>query len=172
MTDVTPTTTNTTLVPDLGLSHDATGAVVKILTTLLADENLLYMKLRKYHWNVIGPQFFQLHEAFEEQYDDLAEVIDETAERIRQYGELATGTLAEFAQDARLEEQPGVNPDARTMVANLVADHESMVRYLRSDIDTIDDHDDEGAEDFLIGLLQKHQKMAWMLRAMIEGPSL
>lgn len=160
----------TTAHPDLGISAEASAGVVNILTTVLADEFTLYTKLRKYHWNVTGPEFFQLHEVFEVQYTALAEVIDDLAERIRSHGAPAIGTLAEFAQHARLSEQPGVVPEARQMVADIVADHEAMVRNLRSDIDTIDDEYDEvGAEDLLTGFLQVHQKMGWLLRSMLEG---
>jgi starvation-inducible DNA-binding protein len=155
---------------NLGLSEEARRGVADILKTLLADEMLLYVKLRNYHWNITGPQFIALHELFEEQYDALAEVIDDTAERIRQYGEMTPGTLEEFKKLARLTEQPGEYPDWRTMVANLVADHEALIRCLREDTDTIDDdYDDIASEDFLTGLLQQHQKMAWLLRAHLEG---
>ncbi len=166
MSDAEIIRTNT---PDLGLPPEAVEGIVKVLTTLLADETLLYLKLRKYHWNVRGMSFAPLHAAFEEQYDALAEVIDTVAERIRQYGALAIGTMAEFQEHARLSEQPGHNPDARTMIEELVADHEALIRYLREDIETLDDLDDEGAEDLLIGLMQDHQKKAWLLRAHLEA---
>ncbi len=156
--------------PDLGLNDSAQQIVVDILKVLLADESLLYIKLRNYHWNVTGTEFFPLHAAFEEQYEKLADVIDDVAERIRQYGVMTPGTMDEFIKSSRLNEQPGVYPNARTMVANLLADHESIIRYLREDIEKIDDDaDDVGAEDLLTAILQDHQKMAWMLRAYLEG---
>ena len=158
------------LKPDLGVSKNQQQDVTNILKIVLSDESLLYQKLRNYHWNVTGPQFFSLHAAFEDQYNEIADVIDEVAERVRQFGVFAPGTMEELMQITRLSEQPGVVPDARTMVSNLVADHESMIRNLRGDIEIIDGKDDEvGAEDLLTGILQQHQKMAWMLRAVLEG---
>ncbi len=156
--------------PDLGISQNQQQDVATILKIVLADEALIYQKLRNYHWNVTGPHFFELHSALEEQYDEIADVVDEVAERIRQFGVFAPGTLEEFKQITRMSEEPGVYPDARTMVANLVADHESVVRNLRGDIEMIDKKDDEvGAVDLLTGILQQHQKMAWMLRMYLEG---
>jgi starvation-inducible DNA-binding protein len=155
---------------NVGLSSETEQGVVKILNTLLADEFVFYTKLRKYHWNVVGREFLALHEAFEKQYEEVAEYIDTVAERIRAYGVIAPGTLQEFQQLARLQEQPGVNPDARQMVMDVMQDHESLVRSLRADIETIDDEfDDDGAEDLLTGLLQAHQKHAWMMRALLQG---
>ncbi|GAB4321737.1 MAG: Dps family protein [Phototrophicales bacterium] len=155
--------------PDLGLSEDATNTVVTILQRLLADEHVLYMKLRNYHWNVTGPHFRALHQLFEEQYTQLATTIDLIAERIRSYGAFALGTMQNMIEQARLEESPHNTLPARDMVANIVTDHETMVRNLRQDIDQVDDIDDDGAEDFLTGLLQTHQEMAWMLRTYLEG---
>jgi len=163
----------TTIKPNLGMSEEQVQGVVDVLKTLLADEFLLYTKLRNYHWNVTGPQFMQLHELFETQYEALAEVVDKIAERIRQYGAFAPGTMAEYVELSRLDEEAAATyPAARDMVARAVADHEALVRNLREDIETVDDLDDEGAEDMLIGLMQDHQEMAWFLRAFLEGAGL
>ena len=158
------------LIPDLGLSKNQRQDVASILKLVLADEAVMYQKLRNYHWNVTGRHFFALHIALEKQYEEIAEVVDEVAERIRQYGVFALGTLEEFTQITRMSEQPGVYPDAHTMIANLVADHESVIRNLRGDIEMIDKKDDDvGAVDLLTSILQQHQKMAWMLRMYLEG---
>lgn len=154
--------------PSLGISDSDRGAVVGILNTLLADEYLLYTKTRNYHWHVTGPQFNDLHKFFETQYDAIDEAIDEIAERAVTLGGHAPATLAELAKQARLKEHPGQYPDARTMIANLLADHEAVVRQLRDDVEaTGGKHHDVGTSDFLTGLLEKHEKMAWMLRAFL-----
>jgi len=159
----------TRITPDLGLSDEAMTGAASILSTLLADEFLLRLKLRKYHWNVTGPQFLSLHEIFEQQYTELATFIDDVAERLRAYGATAPGTMSEFITMSRLTENPAGNPDAETMIENLVADHEAMVRYLRTDINRVaDEYEDVGLEDFLTAQLQAHQKMAWMLRSFID----
>jgi starvation-inducible DNA-binding protein len=154
-----------------GLSEEQRNAVVKILNTLLSDEYLLYTKTRNYHWNVSGPQFNDLHKFFEEQYTELTAVIDDTAERARSLGGWALGTLKEFSQHARLNEHPGQYPNAREMIANLLADHETIVRQLRTDLETAANHHDMGTNDFLTGLMEKHEKMAWMLRAFLQAES-
>jgi starvation-inducible DNA-binding protein len=162
--------TKTANYPDLGLSEKAYKGVVNILRTLLADEHVFYIKLRNFHWNVKGAQFRALHEILEEQYTAAADTIDEIAERIVQYGATAPGTMAEFLDYARLSESSGDVPSAHDIVAKSVADHEALIRYMRKDIKAIgDDYEDVGAEDLLTGLLQQHQKQAWMLRAMLEG---
>ena len=153
--------------PRLGLSDEAMTTAVSLLSTLLADEFVLRLKLRKYHWNVVGPQFLSLHEIFEQQYTELATFIDEVAERLRTYGAMSPGTLSEFSKLTRLAEAPGDNPSSDEMLEQLVADHEAMVRYLREDIATASEMGDVGLEDFMTAQLQSHQDMAWMLRSFI-----
>ena len=152
----------------IGITEQDRKAVVKILTRTLSDEYVLYTKTRNYHWNVVGPHFNDLHKFFEEQYDQTAEDIDEIAERIRALGSKTVSTMAEFLQHTRLEEHPGKYPDSKSMVANLVADHETIIQHLREDIRSCNQHNDVGTEDFLTGMLEKHEKTAWMLRSVLE----
>src|SRR3989442_8347867 len=114
------------------IPEGARQTVVEILNTLLADEYLLYTKTRNYHWNVTGPQFNDLHKFFEAQYEELNEFVDEVAERARQLGGRAYGTLAEFVKVARLTEAPEAGPAARDMISTLLADHEAGIRSLRA----------------------------------------
>ncbi len=155
---------------NIGIGDADRKAVVAILNSLLADEYVLYTKTRNYHWNVTGPQFNDLHKFFEAQYSAIEEITDEVAERARALGGVATATLAEFTKLARLNEHPGKVPNGRTMIANLLEDHEAMVRQLRADLVTAGDtHHDAGTNDFLTGLMEQHEKMAWMLRAFLES---
>ena len=156
--------------PNIGLSDEQREGVVSILNALLSDEYLLYTKTRNYHWNVFGPQFNDLHKFLERQYEELEEVVDQVAERARSLGGFAFGTMTEFAQHTRLKEQPGQYPEARRMLSNLLADHESLIRQLRVDSQTCDEKfHDLGTNDFLIGLMERHEKTAWMFRAFLEG---
>jgi starvation-inducible DNA-binding protein len=153
---------------NIGITDDDRQRVIAILNTLLSDEFLLYAKTRNFHWNVTGPQFNDLHKFFEAQYEALDETIDEVAERARALGGRAYGTLEEFRGAARLGEKPGAVPAARDMLATLLADHEALIRSLREDITTVNDrHHDVGTADFLTGLLEQHEKAAWMLRSFL-----
>jgi starvation-inducible DNA-binding protein len=152
--------------PRIGIPEKNREGVIKILTMLLCDEYVLATKTKKYHWNVVGPDFSELHEFFEEQYKELDGAVDEIAERIRALGGQTVGTLVEFAENTRLKEDPGMYPDAQAMIANLLDSHESAIRTLREDVDAADEkYHDMGTNDFLIDMMRRHEKMAWMLRA-------
>ncbi|MDZ4769527.1 MAG: DNA starvation/stationary phase protection protein [Chloroflexota bacterium] len=163
-----PTRSGGLLVPNIGLTDQARGQVCDILNACLSNTFVLYTKTRNYHWNVTGIEFIQLHQLFEEQYEQLDVAMDAIAERVRQVGGIAFGTLQEFKSAAKLGEQPGERPNAVQMVRNLLDDHEAVIRQLRQDAETADELKDVGTNDFLTGLVQEHEKMAWFLRAHLE----
>ncbi len=150
---------------NIGIQDSDRKSVVQILNALLADEYVLYTKTRNYHWNVTGPQFNDLHKFFQAQYEELDASVDEIAERARALGEKSVATLAEFVKNTRLKESPGDYPSAQAMLANLLADHEAVIRTLRVGAEEVAKRNDMGTNDFLIGLMEKHEKTAWMLRS-------
>ncbi len=154
------------------IDQDREG-VGKVLMALLADEYVLYTKMRNYHWNVAGPQFSNLHKFFESQYQESADNVDEVAERPRAVGGHAIGTLQEFTQHARVKEHPSHYRASREMIVDLLGDHEAIIRQLRKDLQmTAEKYHDVGTSDFLTGILKQHEKMVWMLRANLDGQSI
>jgi starvation-inducible DNA-binding protein len=158
---------------NIGLTEEQRQGVVNLLNGDLADTYLLLIKTKKYHWDVVGPQFRTLHELWEEQYQTLSASIDSLAERVRQLGGYPVGTAKGFLEIATLKEDVSKVPTATEMVGNLVDDHEQIIRNLREHIDQCsEEFHDEGTADFLTGLMEGHEEMAWMLRSFIEGEAL
>jgi starvation-inducible DNA-binding protein len=158
---------------NIGLTEEQLQGVIQLLNQDLADFYLLLIKTKKYHWDVIGPQFRTLHEMWQEQYEALTENIDACAERIRALGDYPIGTAASFLQHTSIKEHPGDLPTAKEMVERLVIDHEQIIRNLRQHIDLCSQKfHDEGSADFLTGLMEEHEEMAWMLRSVIEGEAI
>ncbi len=154
-----------TIQPNIGLDKAVLKKDNELLNAYLADLHVLYIKTRKYHWNVAGPSFKEYHEFFEEQYKQLEEMIDQVAERIRTLGGKPLSTMRDFIDSTSLEEDHSGEVKTVNMFERLLADHEKVVRELRDDVKTTDeDLDDAGTADFLTGLMEEHEKMAWMLR--------
>lgn len=151
--------------PEIGISEKHLHGSIDILSTALADEVTLYTKTRNFHWNVSGESFMELHQLFQKQYDELEEVIDEIAERISKLGGKAIGTMNEFVKTTRLKEAPGKYPSQKEMIKVLLHDHESLIRALRKDIETCGEKfKDAGTTDFLTGIMELHETIAWTLR--------
>ncbi len=152
---------------NIGIGENHLKAVAEKLQTLLADEQVLYTKTRNYHWNVVGDNFMEMHAFYESQYNELAEIVDEVAERIRMLGHYSTGRLVDFLKLTNLLEPEYTNVQAE-QIKNLLDDHETIIRGLRELItEFADKQKDLGTSDFVTGLLRQHEKMAWMLRSYI-----
>ncbi|NJK56015.1 MAG: DNA starvation/stationary phase protection protein [Pleurocapsa sp. SU_5_0] len=159
--------------PNIGLTEEQRHGVIELLNKDLADQYLLLIKTKKYHWDVVGPQFRTLHTLWEEHYNTLTINIDATAERVRALGGYPLGTAAGFIQYSSIKEHANDLPPANEMVSRLVQDHEQIIRNFREDIDKCgENYHDEGTADFLTGLMEQHEEMAWMLRSFIEGENL
>ena len=153
----------------IGLTKDQRLSVIGLLKTLLADEYILYTKTRNFHWNVTGPLFHDLHKFFESQYEEIDGTIDEVAERIRALGGTAPGSLAEMLALTALKEASGGGATSQEMVGALLSDHEAVIVSLRAGLEAAQSkYGDAGTADFLTGLMEEHEKMAWMLRSMLE----
>ncbi len=151
--------------PDIGISEKNLEEGIALLSTVLSDEMTLYVKTRKFHWNVSGESFMELHKLFESQYTALEEIIDEIAERINKLGGKTIGTMREFLELTRLKESPNKYPSQKDMLRELLSDHEFIIMELRKDIDIFSEKNkDAGTTDFLTGVMEQHETIAWVLR--------
>ncbi|CDS97927.1 MULTISPECIES: Dps family protein [Sphingobacterium] len=153
----------------IGIKSENRQAVAEILCKLLADEFVLYTKTRNAHWNVEGPDFHSMHIFFEGQYQQLADLMDGVAERIRTIGHYAPGTLKEFLELTHLSEVTNQKNDSAGFITELLADHDTIIDFIRGSIDAVQEkYNDAGTSDYITGFIETHEKMAWMLRAHLK----
>ena len=132
------------------------------LEIILADTYSLYLKTQNYHWHVKGPQFKSLHELFEVQYRELAEAVDQIAERILIMGHKAPATFSEFNALKTIKDgNSSVN--ANQMVTELASDHSVLVKDLNQAMKTAQENNDEGTIALLGSRIAAHEKSHWML---------
>lgn len=152
----------------IGIKAGSREKTAEFLSAILADEFILYTKTRNAHWNVEGSDFHAMHLFFESQYTELETVIDEVAERIRQIGHYAPATLKEYLALTHLTEARQSGNDSKSFIKDLLADHDTIIKHIRENINTIEEELDYGTSDFVTGIMMLHEKQAWMLRAHIK----
>ena len=153
---------------NIGISEEKREEIAEGLKRLLADSYALYVKTHNFHWNVEGPLFNTLHTMFEEQYTELAEAIDEIAERIRALGVYAPGSFSQFGELSAIPDEIDV-PSAEDMIRKLVDGQETVVRTARKVLPPANEADDEPTVDLLTRRMDTHEKNAWMLRSMLSN---
>ena len=152
----------------IGLSTEQLKTSTDILSNVLADESILYMKTRKFHWNVSGESFMELHKLFKHQYEEIEEIIDEVAERIGKLGSVTIGTMTQFVEMTRLKESPDEYPVRMKMIEELLKDHETVIKAIRENVEKCDENGDAGTTDFLTAIMKQHETIAWTLRRYLK----
>jgi starvation-inducible DNA-binding protein len=148
----------------LGLDDKKTEYTVKELNVLLADYHLYYQKLRNFHWNVIGKNFFDLHEKFEELYEDAKIKVDEIAERILTLRYQPVSNLSDYLKSSSVKESKSDLSDSQ-MIETLLEDHGIILKQLRKVTETAEKGGDEGTIDLIGGYIGELEKTSWMLDA-------
>lgn len=152
---------------DIGMSDEQRKKTADGLSRLLADSYTLYLKTHNFHWNVTGPTFSALHLLFEEEYTELANAVDEIAERIRALGFPAPGSYEQFLELSKIVEETGT-PPADAMIRQLIDGQETVVQTAREVLPIAEEADDQPTLDILTRRMEAHEKNAWMLRSLLE----
>jgi len=151
---------------DTGMNKDQRGVVAGGLSKLLADTYILYLKTQNSHWNVIGPEFYSLHLLFQSQYEEMAEAVDEIAERIRALGFFIEGTSEAFSKLTTVHEDERVLAK-HEMIEQLVKAHDVVIKEARKLSDLAEAQKDPATVDLMGRRLNVHEKAAWMLRSQL-----
>jgi len=151
---------------ETGMDKEARASVGGALAKLLADSYALYLKTQNFHWNISGGEFYSLHVLSQAQYEEMAEAVDEIAERIRALGFFVEGTLGSFQKLSSLEEDHQIHPK-HIWLEKLVKAHEVVIRDARALAALSEKHGDHATVDLMGRRLGFHEKAAWMLRSQI-----
>jgi starvation-inducible DNA-binding protein len=155
---------------EIGIGEKLRQEAAHVLSRLLADEVVIQMKTKSAHWNIEGIDFYEKHVFFANQASEIETVIDSVAERIRHLGKFVPGTLQALMELTHFHEKTPEKNDSQSFMTELLNDHQSLIIKLRGIIiRSNSEFLDQGTADFITMLMQKHEKMAWMLRAHLNN---
>ena len=137
------------------------------LNVLLASTFGMALKAQNYHWNIMGVEFYQLHELYEEIYDDLYEHVDIIAEAIRSMGNFPAGSLMEYVELSEIAEDDDIVPDSFVQVNNLVKANDVVIRIIKIAMTSAKEEGAEDILDLLVNRLRQHKKHGWMLNSLL-----
>lgn len=134
------------------------------LNTLLADYHIYYQNLRNFHWNILGENFFELHEKFEALYSDAREKIDDIAERILTLRYHPMSNLKDYINTSSIDEAPSKLTD-KEMVHIVLENHTTLLKQMSKVVEKAEQSNDEGTIDLIGAYIRDLEKNSWMLDA-------
>jgi starvation-inducible DNA-binding protein len=152
---------------EIGLKIKDSKALVEKLNELLANYEVYYQNLRNFHWNVTGPNFFELHNKFEELYNEAFQGIDEVAERILTLGVRPFSSFEEFIENSQIKEAKEVN-NAKEMVEITRENLNTLLKLEREVLETASEQSDEGTVTLISDYITSKEKTVWMLSAYLK----
>lgn len=138
--------------------------IARELNQLLADYHVYYQKLRNFHWNIVGKNFFELHNKFEEMYKDARVKIDEIAERILTLQYHPISRYSRYLKISNISEESPFQTDS-DMVYTLLDDHKTLLHQMNKVLKRAEEVNDEGTVDLISGYIASLEKTSWMLTA-------
>ena len=150
----------------LGFNKEEASGLADSLNLLLCNYAVVYQKIRNFHWNVVGPDFFDVHEKLEEEYTVSAEYIDAIAERVRILGFKPISTLAEYLKTAEVKEVKG-DLDSDKMMEEVVQDYEILLSFMVDVADLAGENGDMGTETMIRGMVIRTEEKHWMFSAFL-----
>ncbi|HKJ42623.1 MAG TPA: DNA starvation/stationary phase protection protein [Sunxiuqinia sp.] len=151
----------------LGFNKKDTSEITEQINQLIASYHVHYQKLRNFHWNVTGREFFDLHEKFEELYNFSKVNIDDLAERIRVFGATPLATLSDYLEVSKISEPVGV-PSPTEMVDQILSDFEILLSQMINVLEKANDLGDVSTIDLVNTMVKSTEKYYWMFTSWLE----
>lgn len=145
----------------IGLDKEKSKKLSEKLNELLADYSIFYQNVRGYHWNIKGDKFFELHDKFQEIYEDLFVKIDEVAERIQTLGHTPDHQFSKYLKDAKVKESTEV-ADGVKDVKDTLESLQIIIALQREILDLSADAEDEGTNALMSDYISEQEKLVWM----------
>jgi starvation-inducible DNA-binding protein len=134
------------------------------LNQIVADTMTLRDLYKKYHWQVAGPTFYQLHLLFDKHFGEQAELVDTIAERIQLLGGISIAMAPDVAETTRIERAPRGREEVPVQLSRLVDAHQTIISLVRVVARRASEVGDDGTNDLLVSqVLRTNELQTWFL---------
>ncbi|MGV3657031.1 MAG: Dps family protein [Chitinophagaceae bacterium] len=151
----------------IGLDKEKAKELAGRLNSLLAAYSVFYQNTRGYHWNIKGDKFFELHQKFQDLYNDLLLKIDEVAERILTLGYNPDHRYSTYIKESGIKESSPVT-DGDTAVQQVLEAHKHLITMQRDILALASEIDDEGTSALMSDYIRQQEKSVWMYSAFLN----
>ena len=136
----------------------------------VSDFFVLFQKTWIYHWDVVGPDFHQLHTLFGEQYNTMFEEIDTLTEHMRYLTMKPVSTLTRITEVSQIDQasNSAQEIDANEMIRQLRDDNKKIIEIFSEVSEEADRQKQFATSNLVQTIIETHGKFHWMLRSFLE----
>jgi starvation-inducible DNA-binding protein len=151
----------------IGLDTARSTELAGMLNDLLANYSIFYQNVRGYHWNIKGDKFFELHQKFQDLYNDLLVKIDDIAERILTLGHTPNHKYTDYISITEIHESHEVT-DGYRAVRDILLAFKIVLTKQRDILKLSGENDDDGTGGLMSDYIREQEKMVWMYSAFLN----
>jgi starvation-inducible DNA-binding protein len=145
------------------LKAEGARDITAALNGVLADVFALYIKTKNFHWHVSGPHFRDYHLLLDEQADQLYQMTDPIAERVRKLGGLTIRSIGQISRTQRIPDNDAEYVEPSDMLAELAEDNKSLTARLRQVHNTCDEYGDVATASLIEVWVDEAERRIWFL---------
>jgi len=149
--------------PPVGISPDGADAIAASLTRLLADTFALYVKTKNFHWHMSGPHFRDYHLLLDQQGEQIFNMTDDIAERVRKIGRPTLRSIGQISRLQRIPDSEKADLSAQDMLSELLQDNKAMCASMLEAHELCDQHSDVASASLLENWIDETERRAWFL---------
>jgi starvation-inducible DNA-binding protein len=142
--------------------------IISLLNQYLSNIAVLTNNLYNYHWNIVGPSFFTMHEKFQEYYEETTEMFDVIAELIKQLDGYPIASLSEYNNISQIKPIPSKDYTQIETIKAVINDFEYMIMIGNNLLQYTNQIDNEIISSTINQYNQYFIKQLWMLKAHLK----
>jgi starvation-inducible DNA-binding protein len=140
----------------------------KLLSDAQASLFILFHKTWVYHWNVTGPDFYQVHKLLNDQYDAMFEEIDRISEHMRYLNVKPLSSMKRILEVSKVSEGSS-SLDKDGMIDDLLKSNQTLCDLMGKISEEAEKKKSYATANLVQDLMESHGKFVWMLKATLEN---
>lgn len=145
------------------LDDAARNKISQAVNTLIADIFVLFVKTKNFHWHMSGSHYRDYHLLLDEQSEQIFEMIDVLAERVRKLGNSTIHSIGEIAQLQKIQDNDKDYVSPRAMLEELMNDNKTLAQSMRKAHDLCDEGNDVATASLLENFIDDTERRVWFL---------
>jgi|ERR1700733_7481020 len=145
------------------LKESGRHEIAASINPLVADAFALYVKTKNFHWHVSGPHFRDYHKLFDEHAEQILNMVDTLAERLRKLGETTIRSIGHISRLQNIEDNDEEFVAPEQMLQELMNDNKNFAARMLAAHQICSRHHDFASTSILEIFMDETERRTWFL---------